>query len=144
MKWIVAGLALFFSTFTQAKQLTENDYKLLAIALYHETRGEGSSGQQAVMEIILNRTSPTKKIQDVILAPCQFSFTLLTGWFALSEQDLSDYVKLVKQYEKNIRNGKRVLPKGTKYFHNNLTKPRWASKMLKVASIGGHQFYKEI
>ena len=144
MKWIVVGVVLFFSTFVQAKPLTEKDYILLALAVFHESRGEPSHGQQAIVEVVLNRTSSTKSVKDVILAPYQFSFTLVFGWFAIPHKDVVEFVGLVKRYEKNIKNGNRVLPKGTKYFHNNLTNPRWASKMLKAASIGGHHFYKEI
>lgn len=144
MKWILLGVVLFFSTLVQAKPLTEKDYILLALAVFHESRGEPSHGQQAIVEVVLNRTSSTKSVKDVILAPYQFSFTLVFGWFAIGHDAMLEYVSLVKGYEKNIKNGNRVLPKGTKYFHNNLTNPYWASKMLKVASIGGHVFYKEI
>ena len=143
MKWIVVGVVLFFSTFVQAKPLTEKDYILLALAVFHESRGEPSHGQQAIVEVVLNRTSSTKSVKDVILAPYQFSFTLVFGWFAIPTEELYNYVQLVKRYEKNIRNGKRILPKGTKYFHTHSTKPKWSGKMIHVASVGNHRFYKE-
>ena len=144
MRLCVAVVLFLFSMHCSAKSLTNKEYSLLALTIFHEARGESSLAQQAVLEVVLNRTSSTKSVKDVILAPYQFSFTLVFGWFAIPHKDVVEFVGLVKRYEKNIKNGNRVLPKGTKYFHNNLTNPHWASKMLKVASIGGHIFYKEI
>lgn len=126
-----------------ARPLTEKDYALLALTIYHEARGEPSHGQQAVLEVVLNRVTDKKSVKDVIFAQRQFSFTTMVGWFAIGHDAMSEYVSLVKKYEGNIRKGKRVLPKGAKYFHNTLTTPKWAGKMVRVAVIGGHMFYME-
>jgi len=139
-------LAIFFTLFSSlciAKPLTEKDYALLALTIYHEARGEPSHGQQAILEVVLNRVTDKKSVKDVILAPYQFSFTMMLGWFAIPHNDMRECIFLVKKYEKNIKSGKRVLPKGTKYFHTHSTKPKWVDKMIRVASIGGHKFYKQ-
>lgn len=143
MRLCVAVVLFLFSMHCSAKSLTNKEYSLLALTIFHEARGESSLAQQAVLEVVLNRTSSTKSVKDVILAPYQFSFTMVTGWFAIPAEELYTYVQLVKRYEKNIRNGKRVLPKGTKYYHAHYVNPSWAGKMVKVASIGGHKFYKQ-
>jgi len=139
-------LAIFFTLFSSlciAKPLTEKDYALLALTIYHEARGEPSHGQQAVMEVVLNRTSDKKSVKDVILAPYQFSFTMMVGWFAIGHDAMLEYVSLVKKYEKNIRNGKRILPRKTKFYHAHYVNPSWSGKMVMVASVGNHRFYKE-
>lgn len=143
MRGFVIGLLLLLPVLSHSKPLTSKEYSLLALTIFHEARGESSLAQQAVLEVVLNRTSSTKSVKDVILAPYQFSFTMVFGWFAIPAEELYNYVQLVKKYEKNIRNGKRVLPAGTKYYHAHYVNPSWAGKMTHVASVGNHMFYKE-
>ncbi len=46
----------------------------LALAAYHESRGEPTSGQTAVMYVLLNRAQNTKNVCSELYKPKQFSF----------------------------------------------------------------------
>ena len=49
----------------------------LALALYHEARGEPVSGQMMVAKVIVNRIQSNRfpnKMCDVVMQPRQFSF----------------------------------------------------------------------
>jgi hypothetical protein len=131
--------------------LAAADQKCLATAIYFEARGEPSRGQAAVAKVILTRAA-TPGFPDSVCGvvyqnakrrnACQFSFAcdgkadriverkawaqaqriareVSKGWWALS--DVGDAT----------------------HYHADYVKPRWASKMKRLASIGRHIFYQE-
>ena len=131
--------------------LAAPDQKCLATAIYFEARGEPTRGQAAVAKVILTRAA-TPGFPDSVCGvvyqnakrrnACQFSFAcdgkadriverkawataqriaaeVSKGWWTLA--DVSDAT----------------------HYHATYVKPRWASKMKRLASIGRHVFYQE-
>lgn len=110
----------------------------LALALYHEARGEPEVGRRAVAEVILNRVASPHypdTVCGVVLQPGQFSHIRRS-----LGADISGQMPLARQ----MLNGSlpRVLPRGTTHYHNHEVSPVWARLMRMVATIGGHRFYR--
>jgi len=123
----------------------------LATAIYFEARGETLLGQQAVAEVILARTRTPgrpKTICGVVYqgsnrkTGCQFSFTC---------DGISDRVRNRRAWTQAMRVAIHVMRTGGKvdpvaggatFYHADYVSPGWASRMVKVASIGQHVFYR--
>jgi len=132
----------------------------LALAIYHEARGEPEVGQRAVATIILNRVKSARYPSSVCavvyqnakqLNRCQFSFACDgkpddagNGNRIVRESWVK--ANLVAQTAfKRFENGQSlgVLPPSTLFYHSLAVNPRWAASMRKVAQIGEHIFYSE-
>ena len=125
----------------------------LATAVYFEARGESAKGQKAVAEVILARTrvpGRPKSICGVVYqgskrrTGCQFSFTC---------DGISDRVHSREAWRQAQRVATNVMRTGGKvnsvaggatFYHANYVSPGWASRMVKVASIGQHVFYRPV
>ena len=123
----------------------------LATAIYFEARGETAKGQKAVAEVVLARTrvpGRPKTVCGVVYegstrrTGCQFSFTC---------DGISDRVgnkdawRQANRIAANVmRTGGRVnaVAGGATFYHADYVNPRWASRMVKVAEIGTHIFYR--
>lgn len=123
------------------------DLDCLTDAVYYEARGETTRGQQAVATVVLNRVknpSFPKTVCGVVFqrasAGCQFSFacdgSMRHGREASAWEDarhvaaraLSGYVL-------------RDIGSAT-HFHTIDVAPEWGPKMLRVAQVGLHVFYR--
>lgn len=123
----------------------------LATAIYFEARGESAKGQKAVAEVILARTrvpGRPKSICGVVYegswreTGCQFSFTC---------DDASDVARPDAAWKQactiaaaamRARGKKGTIVKGATFYHADYVSPDWASRMVKVAQIGSHIFYR--
>ena len=123
----------------------------LATAVYFEARGESAKGQKAVAEVVLARTRVSgrpKTICGVVYegsrrsTGCQFSFTC---------DGVSDRVHSPAAWRQAMRVATNVMRTGGKvnpvaggatFYHADYVSPGWASRMVKVASIGQHVFYR--
>ena len=122
----------------------------LAVNVYHEARGEGERGMQAVAQVTVNRTKSDNFPDDICGVvyqknsdgDCQFS------WYCDGK---SDEIKDQKSWTASVRvatealEGK-VVETSTKtalYYHSKRVKPRWSHKKKFVAVIGRHIFYSE-
>jgi spore germination cell wall hydrolase CwlJ-like protein len=125
----------------------------LATAIYFEARGESTKGQKAVADVVLARThvrGRPKTVCGVVYqgskrrTGCQFSFTC---------DGKSDVARNKKSGKKALRiasaalraheRGKRKsVVRGATFYHAKYVKPRWAKRMVKVAVIGAHVFYR--
>jgi len=123
----------------------------LATAIYFEARGESAKGQKAVAEVILARTRTPGRPRSICgvvyegskrRTGCQFSFTC---------DRISDRVRNQIAWNRAqriagavMRTGGRVNPVagGATFYHADYVKPGWATRMVKVASIGTHIFYR--
>jgi spore germination cell wall hydrolase CwlJ-like protein len=123
----------------------------LATAIYFEARGETAKGQKAVAEVVLARTrvpGRPKTVCGVVYegskrrTGCQFSFTC---------DGIADRVvnknawRQANRIAANVmRTGGRVnaVAGGATFYHADYVSPRWASRMVKVAEIGTHIFYR--
>jgi spore germination cell wall hydrolase CwlJ-like protein len=123
------------------------DLDCLTDAVYYEARGETKRGQQAVATVVLNRVkSPSfpKTVCGVVFqragGGCQFSFACDGSMRRGREQDawvdarhvaaraLAGYVL-------------RDIGSAT-HFHTTDVAPQWGPRMLRVAQVGLHVFYR--
>ena len=121
----------------------------LAKAIYFEARGESTKGQEAVAAVVLARTKARGRPHSVcgvvyegsqLSTGCQFSFTC---------DGTPDVVRNGNAWARAERIAARAMhgkfksvAHGATYFHASYVRPRWASHMTKVATIGTHVFYR--
>jgi spore germination cell wall hydrolase CwlJ-like protein len=120
----------------------------LATAIYFEARGESERGQMAVAEVILTRTRTPgrpKTICGVVYEgahrrfSCQFSFAC-DGRSDVARDP--DSWELARDIAEEAMESRGRIVKGATYFHVSSIRPRWASRMVRVARVGTHIFYR--
>ena len=124
----------------------------LAEAMYHEARGEGVDGQQAVAEVVLQRTRNRNYGNTVCsvvfegIEPgrldCQFSFACDGSRNRPKEAAVWQETKLLAE---KIMTGQVKLANRTQQaiaYHSTDVTPFWSARMLKTVQIGNHVFYR--
>ena len=113
--------------------------KCLTEALYFEARGEGSQGQRAVAEVILNRVDHPrfpKSVCGVVNQSGQFTYKKTRirerGAFARAQQ-------IAKAA---LMGAPRNLTNGATYFHTGGVRPSWSKRFERTTRIGSHIFYR--
>ena len=152
--FLVAAVGSYF-IFRGGKKLMTNDAEqidYIARTAWGEARGEGETGMQAVINVIMNRVSAGSWYgatpKEVVLKKSQFSCWNSTD---------PNYSKLiaVNESDESFVTAKKLatlaysgnLPDITNGATNYLalgslsTVPSWAAKMEQVALIGNHTFY---
>ena len=124
------------------------DLECLTQAVYYEARGEGSDGEAAVAQVVLNRTrhpSFPKSICGVVfqgagIGGCQFSFAC--------DGSVNHHVE-VGAWRRAERIAARALDGfvmaevgNATHFHVASLSPNWGPGLLKVAQVGAHVFYR--
>ena len=109
----------------------------LALAIYHEARGEPKQGQYAVAEVVLNRSDARNKtVCDVVREPYQFSWTKHKSNFNIPDNDSWDQAKSIAS--KSLQS-KTNFTDGATFFNTKRVGVRFG-KSKKVV-IGNHIFY---
>lgn len=114
----------------------------LALALYHEARGEPHYGQLMVARVIVNRVQSKNfpdSICDVVMQPRQFSF-VRDGKFPKPEDKTSwqSSQDLAAEIVKDVR----VLPySAADHYHALKVNPAWRKDLYEVTHVGNHIFY---
>jgi len=116
----------------------------MAEALYYEARGEGVRGQEAVAEVILQRTrskAHPNSVCGVVHEPHQFSYRY-DG--SMQHKPDSEVWKATNALAARILNGDLVtsMTRKAMYYHTVDVLPDWASTMDVTARIGDHIFYR--
>ena len=116
----------------------------MAQALYYEARGEGVRGQEAVAEVILQRSRSSARpdtICGVVYEPYQFSF--VTDGSTLQALDESAW-KAAYHLAERVVKGELVtsLTRRAQFYHEVNARPAWAENMVRTAQIGNHVFYR--
>ena len=114
-----------------------DDARCLAIAVYHESKGEPVEGQLAVAQVILNRVESGRFAASacgVVRQPGQFSFVYRTP-SSSAQWRTAQAVAIVAV----TGNWHEVAPNST-YFHAKRVAPGWTS-VKRVSAIGNHIFY---
>ena len=110
--------------------------------IYHEARGEGVVGMQAVAAVTLNRAAQTgKSICDTVYAPKQFSWTNtaktrnkpITGDINTAHIVASQAIAGVLE----------DVTGGATHYHTKKVKPIWRKSLDKIAVINNHIFYRK-
>jgi spore germination cell wall hydrolase CwlJ-like protein len=131
-----------------ARQQSRGTLHCLATAIYHEARYESVSGQRAVAEVVMARAKTPgrpKSICGVVYegawrtTGCQFSFTC--DGLSDGARDPIYWARAKKVAATALRAKKRVA-RGATFYHASYVKPRWAKRMVRVARIGTHIFYR--
>ena len=105
------------------------------MTIYYEARGESIAGQQAVAEVVLNRTKQRdKSVCEVVFEPNQFSWTKHTRKPPPNNAAWQTAKMIAEEQLLTQTNN----AKGATYFHVG-NKARF-NKRLK-AKIGAHAFY---
>lgn len=124
----------------------------LAEVLYYEARGEGTEGEKAVAEVVLQRTRDAyypHTICGVVYEgvqpdrkDCQFSFACDGALRKPKERGAWQHVKLLAD---KILSGAVKLAGETGHaiaYHSVDVDPAWADEMVETTQIGNHIFYR--
>lgn len=132
-----------------------NAYIVVA-TLWGEARGEGELGMQAVLNVIMNRAGGDfDKARDICLKPKQFSIwndvqnpenktlELINLYTSKKMRDSKQFQQATDLVSKAMNNALPDITGGaTFYFNPKKVIPSWAKSMVKIKSIGNHDFYK--
>ncbi len=116
----------------------------IAVAVYHEARGESVEGQLAVAKVIMNRAASGKYPASwcgVVKQPWQFSF-VRHGQFPSVDEGSAAWRKAVGITRLAVANAVTSVPRECLWYHANYVAPRWSSNLQRVEQIGAHIFYR--
>lgn len=110
--------------------------------IYHEARGEGVDGMQAVALVTLNRAAQNDTtICDVVYKRKQFSWTNTVKHV---RQKLTDNYDTVHHVASDAVAGRIVdITSGATHYHTTRVKPYWAKTLDKIGQVGRHIFYRK-
>ena len=122
----------------------------LAQAVYYEARSESEDGQRAVAQVVLNRVRhpafPNSVCGVVYQGPmrvgggCQFTFTC-DG--SLATAPAGEAWIRARRIADEALAGRVFAPVGlATHYHANYVYPAWAPRMIPLAAIGLHDFYR--
>lgn len=116
----------------------------LALNVYHEARGQGAEGQDAVAHVTLNRVADRgfpDEVCAVVFQRHQFSWY----WDGRSDQPMELAAwETAKDVAKAAVEDKTEDPTdGATFYHTDKVSPRWAKSFTVVAKIGDHIFYRK-
>jgi N-acetylmuramoyl-L-alanine amidase len=110
----------------------------LSLAIYHESRGETSLGQEWVGHVILNRTKDPRwggNTCEVIRDKSQFSFTM--------EQPVDDKAWQLAQTIAYRISYNEDITGGSLWYHRcDIKKQHWTTN-LHMIIVGNHCFWRE-
>jgi spore germination cell wall hydrolase CwlJ-like protein len=108
---------------------------------YHEARGEGVAGMQAVAAVTLNRAAQTNtSICDTVYARKQFSWTNTAK--GRNKPITGDTSVLYAVVDKAMTGVLQDITGGATHYHTKQVKPVWRKALDKVVVINNHIFYK--
>lgn len=138
--------------------VNEKDVACLAVAIFHEARGESHNGQIAVANVIMNRAREKfpeheNPICETVYKNCHFSFSC-------DKRKQYDPAKCKSNIERNAWDKIQVLAreaiiayhsegfeditKGATYYHEVTAKPKWRKNREKTIKIDRHVFYRKV
>ncbi|UAL09729.1 cell wall hydrolase [Caulobacter segnis] len=147
----VSAPALFQNGPFQLGNALESSRELecLADAVYYEARGETPSGQAAVAQVVMNRVRHPafpKSICGVVFqgayhrTGCQFSFAC--DGSMRRARDVGAWNRARKVASRTLAgDGSNVVGSAT-HFHTINVSPGWGPRLLRVAQVGMHIFYR--
>lgn len=137
MKKIIFAVLILMGNFAFA--ISQKD--VVAATLWHEARGEGKVGIDAVASVIYNRSAKSgRTLQGECLRPKQFSCWngKVPSVPANAKGKVWDYCQKVA---KSLCDGSFVpTVSATHYYNPKLCNPSWARVMKNSTVIGNHRF----
>ena len=116
----------------------------IAVAVYHEARGESLEGQMAVAKVIMNRAASGQYPASwcgVVKQPAQFSF-VRHGRFPSVDQSSDAWRKALGVTRLAVANAVQSVPTGCLWYHADYVAPSWGRNLTRVEKIGAHIFYR--
>jgi spore germination cell wall hydrolase CwlJ-like protein len=126
------------------------EWRCFAEALYHEARGETTSGLVGVGEVIMNRVdsgSYPSSVCGVVHQgtgrkyACQFTWTCDGKSDAIGNR--AAFARVGKVATLLLDGAPRELTDGATHYHTNAVSPSWAERFPRTAAIGAHLFYRQ-
>ena len=120
----------------------------LAVAVFFEARGEPTTGQYAVAEVIMNRVEDDRypdTVCGVVFEDSQFSFTEHYSILSRASNSskaavLADAAQKAKTVASDVLDGYRIGITST-HYHTVSVDPFWAEHFELDGMIGNHLFY---
>ena len=117
----------------------------IAVAVYHEARGESVEGQLAVAKVIMNRAASGKYPPSwcgTVKQPWQFSFVNpRTGVMPGVDEASASWRKALGVTRLAVANAVQSLPADALWYHADYVAPSWGRRLNRVSKIGNHIFY---
>lgn len=131
--------------FSAGAPLTD-EANCIAVAVYHEARGESLEGQLAVARVIMNRASSGKYPGSwcgVVKQPWQFSFVnARTGYMPSVDEASVAWRKALGVTRLAVANAVSSVPTDCLWYHADYVAPSWGRRLTRVEKIGAHIFYR--
>ena len=119
-----------------------SEWKCMLKNIYHEARGEGVVGMQAVAAVTLNRAAQTgKTICDTVYAPKQFSWTNTAK--GRNKPITGDTATVYAVVAQAMSGTMQDITGGATHYHTKKVKPIWRKSLDKIAIINNHIFYRK-
>jgi hypothetical protein len=146
--WLQQGgwrLNSLVDRFSAGAPLTD-EANCIAVAVYHEARGESLEGQMAVAKVIMNRAAsgryPTSWC-GVVRQPWQFSFVNpRSGRFPSVDQGSDAWRKALGVTRLAVAKAVQSVPTDCLWYHADYVAPSWGRNLTRVDKIGAHIFYR--
>lgn len=129
--------------FSAGAPLTD-EANCVAVAVYHEARGESVEGQMAVAKVIMNRAASGQYPSSwcgVVKQPAQFSF-VRHGRFPSVDRSSDEWRKALGVTRLAVANAVQSVPNSCLWYHASYVAPRWRNNLTRVEKIGTHIFYR--
>ena len=129
--------------FSAGAPLTD-EANCIAVAVYHEARGESLEGQLAVAKVIMNRAASGKYPGNwcgVVKQPWQFSF-VRHGEFPTVDAASTAWARAQGVARIAIANVVPSLQSDVLWYHATYVAPSWGHRLNMVEKIGAHIFYR--
>ncbi len=124
----------------------DQEANCMAVAVYHEARGETLDGQLAVARVIMNRAASGKYPTTwcgVVKQPWQFSFVNpRTGYMPGVDEGSAAWRKAQGITRLAMANAVPSVPTDCLWYHANYVSPSWGRRLTRVSQIGAHIFYR--
>jgi spore germination cell wall hydrolase CwlJ-like protein len=112
----------------------------MVATLYHEARGEGVMGMEAVASVIMNRAKQShKSICSIVYERKQFSWVFVTK----DKRIKGNIMDILSVTHKALAGVLVDVTHGATFYHATYVKPAWAKRKVMTVQINNHIFYKE-
>ncbi|WP_206367522.1 cell wall hydrolase [Sphingomonas sp. HDW15A] len=124
----------------------DEEANCMAVAVYHEARGETLAGQLAVARVIINRAASGKYPSSwcgVVKQPWQFSFVNpRTGTMPSVDHASAAWRKAQGVTRLAMANVVPSLSNDVLWYHADYVAPSWGRRLSRANKIGTHIFYR--
>ena len=124
----------------------DEESRCMAVAVYHEARGETLEGQLAVARVIMNRAASGKYPTSwcgVVKQPWQFSFVNPhSGQFPSVDEASASWQHAVGIVRLATANVVPSVSNDVLWYHATYVAPSWGRRLSRAQQIGAHIFYR--